>query len=77
MLKAKFIYCRFYSFDDKNGQHQEGYSMRCFYNNDIVKVSVDPESAKRLLATGITFGDDIELDVAVRGNFANYVYIAA
>lgn len=74
MIKAPFINLKHYDFIDENtGERVQGNTMRCLVDDDIVKVTLDDETAKAVINQGIKFGDMVGLNVKVKGKFAKYI----
>lgn len=74
MIKAPFINLSHYDFIDKNtGKRVKGNTMRCLVDNEIVKVTLDDETAKSVINQCIKFGDMVDLNVKIKGKYAKYV----
>lgn len=60
-----------YDFVNDKGVRFKGQNFICFINNEIIKVSLADEQVD--LVKDCKFGDDIALDVRVKGQFAKYI----
>lgn len=70
MPKGRFINLKSYDFE-QDGKHFAGTNMYCLVDKDVVKVKIDDEQAE--FVSDCQFGDEIALDVRVKGRFANYI----
>lgn len=72
MVKGKFINFKKYDFEDC-GKHIFGINMNCLVDDDVVKVSISQDDYDLFVDNGIEFGDEVSLDVKVKGKFAKYI----
>lgn len=72
-MQGKFINYHTYDFTDpKTGQQVKGQNMNCLVKDEIVKVKLTDQEYNTLVNKRTSFGADVQLDVEVRGRFANY-----
>lgn len=60
-----------YDFVNEMGVRIKGQNFSCFINNEITKVNLSEEQVD--LVKDCKFGDEIALDVSVKGKYANYI----
>ena len=72
-MQGKFINIKTYDFTDQaTGEHISGQNMNCLVKDEIVKVKLTNEELKHLVDSKVSFGMNVDLDVEVKGKYANY-----
>ena len=72
-MQGKFINLKSYDFNDNNGKRIQGQYMNCLVDDEICKVNLTDEEFDIVSDDMPSFGDEIALDVRVKGKYANYI----
>lgn len=72
-MQGKFINLKNYDFEDQRGKRICGQYMNCLVDDEICKVTLTDEEYYYVVDNAPEFGDDIALDVRVKGKYANYI----